>query len=492
MSAYRELEARFSRIADLRGALSVLHWDRAAMMPPGGNEARAEQVATLRGIAHELLTSARTGELLSAAENERAGLDRWQGANLREMRRSFTRATAIPPELVGALARATARAEMIWRSARPASDFAALASALEEVVRLTREEAQALGEALDLPPYDALLDGYEAGMRSAEVERLFAELALALPAILEQALARQVLPLPLSGSFPTPAQRALGVKLMTALGFDFDHGRLDESAHPFCGGTPDDVRLTTRYDESDPTFALMAILHETGHALYNAGLPAAWRRQPVGSPCSFAVHESQSLLVEMRICRSQAFQHWLAPQLAEAFGTHDALAPENLYRRAIRVERGFIRVDADEITYPLHVILRFRLERALIEGDLEVADLPAAWNDGMGELLGITPPDDRRGVLQDIHWPAGAFGYFPCYTLGALLAAQLHEAALEAEPEIEAGIARGEFAPLIGWLRTTIHEMGSLLETPELIMRATGRPLELGPFLGHLEARYLA
>jgi carboxypeptidase Taq len=492
MSAYRELEARFSRIGDLQGALGVLHWDRAAMMPPGGNEARAEQVATLRGIAHGLLTDARTGELLDAAESERAGLDPWQAANLREMRRDFTRATAVPSELVAALARATARAEMIWRTARPASDFATLRPALEEVLRLTREEAQALGEALGLAPYDALLDGYEAGMRSAEVERLFAELAQALPGILEGALARQAEPLPLSGTFPAAAQKALGVRLMAALGFDFDHGRLDESAHPFCGGTPDDVRLTTRYDESDPTFALMAILHETGHALYNAGLPAAWRRQPVGGPRSFAVHESQSLLVEMRVCRSQAFQHWLAPQLAEAFGPHDALAPDNLYRRAIRVERGFIRVDADEITYPLHVILRFRLERALFAGDLEVADLPAAWNEGMGELLGIVPPDDRRGVLQDIHWPAGAFGYFPCYTLGALLAAQLHEAAIRDQPEIEAGIGRGEFAPLLRWLRATIHEQGSLLETPELIHHATGRPLELGPFLDHLETRYLS
>ena len=217
---------------------------------------------------------------------------------------------------------------------------------------------------------------------------------------------------------------------MAQMGFDFERGRLDESAHPFCGGVPDDIRLTARYEAADVTSGLMAILHETGHALYNAGLPRVWRHQPVGEARGYAVHESQSLLVEMQVCRSPAFLHYLAPLLAETFGRDDpALSADNLYRRAIHVERGFIRVDADEVTYPLHVILRYRLEKALLEGDLEVADLPGAWNEGMRELLGLTPPDDRVGCLQDIHWSVGAIGYFPCYTLGALMAAQLFEAA---------------------------------------------------------------
>jgi carboxypeptidase Taq len=490
--AYRALEARFKRLSDIGGALAILHWDRQAMMPPGGNASRGEQVATLRQLQHELLTGSETSDLLDRAEQDGSDLAPWQAANLREMRRSHRRATALEPALVAAMARATTRAEMIWRDARKNNDFKALEPALEEVLDLTRQEAAAKAEALGLGPYDALLDGYEPGMRTADIDALFAPLAEFLPGFLERVLAHQVEPLPVEGVFPAAAQKALGERLMAALGFDFDHGRLDESAHPFCGGTPDDVRMTTRYDEADVTSGLMAILHETGHALYNAGLPKAWRGQPVGRPRSLALHESQSLLVEMQVSRSRPFLEYLAPLLGATFGRDGAaFGADNLYRQAIRVQRSFIRVDADEVTYPLHIILRYRLEQALLADDLRVADLPAAWNAGMAELLGITPPDDRQGCLQDIHWPGGAFGYFPCYTLGALMAAQLFEAARRAEPEIVPGIARGDFRPLLAWLRAHIHEQGSLLDTHELLSRVTGRPLSPAPFLDHLQGRYL-
>jgi carboxypeptidase Taq len=492
MSAYPALEARFKRCADLYGALSILQWDHQVMMPPGGNATRAEQMATLRQIAHELLTAADTAELLDRAEGERTGLDPWQAANLAEMRRRHAHATAVPTELVAALVRATTEAEMIWREARPRADFALLRPALEEVLRLVREEAEAKAEALRLEPYDALLDGYEPGVTTAEIDAWFAPLQAFLPDFLEQVLRRQTPPLPIQGSFPRDRQKSLGERLMAALGFDFEHGRLDESLHPFCGGVPDDVRMTARYDEADVASGLMAVLHETGHALYNAGLPKAWRHQPVGAPRSMAVHESQSLLLEMQICRSRAFLGYLAPLLAEAFGDQPAFAPDNLYRRAIRVERSLIRVDADEVTYPLHIILRYRLEQALLAGDLAVADLPGAWNEGMRELVGVTPPSDREGVLQDIHWPSGAFGYFPCYTLGALMAAQLFEALHATEPDLEGAIARGDFRPLLAWLRRNVHEQGSLLDSQTLLARATGQPLTPQPFLDHLERRYLA
>ena len=493
MSAYRALEARFKRGADLWGALSMLQWDHQVMMPPGGNAARAEQMATLRELAHELLTAPETGDLLDRAEEGTAELDPWQAANLREMRRRYVHATAVPGDLVGAMVRATSAAEMRWREARPKADFALLRPALEEVVRLTREEAAAKSQALGLPLYDALLDGYEPGMRSAGIDALFAPLTAFLPDFLERVLSRQpAAPAP-SGSFPAARQKALGEQLMAALGFDFAHGRLDESLHPFCGGVPDDVRMTARYAESDVASGLMAVLHETGHALYNAGLPKAWRGQPVGAPRSTALHESQSLLIEMQVCRSRAFQGFLAPLLATTFGVDGAaFTPDGLYRSAIRVARSLIRVDADEVTYPLHIILRYRLEQALLAGDLEVADLPAAWNDGMRELIGIAPPSDREGVLQDIHWPTGAIGYFPCYTLGALMAAQLFEALATALPDLAAQIARGDFAPLLAWLRANVHEQGSLLDTQALLTRATGRPLTPEPFLAHLERRYLA
>ncbi|MGH6914448.1 MAG: carboxypeptidase M32, partial [Geminicoccales bacterium] len=366
---YRALEARFKRLFDIGGGLAILHWDRQTMMPAGGNAARAEQIATLRQIAHELLTGPETGELLDRAEQTAGDLDRWQAANLREMRRSYRHASALAPELVAALARATTKAEMIWRDARAKDDFATLRPALEEALDLTREEAAAKSEALGLAPYDALLAGYEPGITTAEIDALFEPLAAFLPDFIERVLARQSEPLALEGRFPTDRQKALGQHLMTALGFDFDHGRLDESLHPFCGGVPDDVRMTARYVETDVASGLMAILHETGHALYNAGLPTAWRHQPVGRPCSFAVHESQSLLIEMQVCRSRPFLEYLAPLLAEAFGVDGAaFAPENLYRRAIRVERSLIRVDADEVTYPLHIVLRYRLEKALLSG----------------------------------------------------------------------------------------------------------------------------
>jgi carboxypeptidase Taq len=491
--AYRTLEERFKRLSDIAGALAVLEWDHQVMMPRGGNETRAEQVATLRQIAHEILNDERTAELLGEAETEAAQLDSWQRANLREMRRAHARATALDPALVAAMARATARAEMIWRDARANADFAALAPALAEVVRLTREEAAATAQALDLPPYDALLDGYEPGLRAAQIDALLDPLAAFLPDVLEQVLARQEAPLPVDGLFHPAAQMGLGRRLMAQMGFDFERGRLDESAHPFCGGVPDDIRLTARYEATDVTSGLMAILHETGHALYSAGLPKAWRHQPVGQACGFAVHESQSLLIEMQVCRSPAFLGWLAPLLASTFSREDpALSAENLYRRAIHVRRGYIRVDADEVTYPLHVILRYRLEKAMLAGDLEVADLPGAWNEGMQALLGLTPPDERLGCLQDIHWSVGAIGYFPCYTLGAMAAAQLFETARAAAPEILPAVGRGDFRPLLGWLRPNVHEQGSLLDMPELLTRATGRPLELQPFLDHLRNRYLA
>jgi carboxypeptidase Taq len=287
-------------------------------------------------------------------------------------------------------------------------------------------------------------------------------------------------------------QRALGLKLMEAVGFDFTRGRLDISLHPFCGGATDDVRITTRYDAADFGRALMGVLHETGHALYEQGRPAGWRHQPVGAARGMSLHESQSLIVEMQACRSRQFFTYLAPLLREAFGrSGPEWSPENLHALNTRVAPGFIRVDADEATYPAHILLRYRLETAMIAGDLAVTDLPGAFNDGMRELLGLAVPDDRVGCLQDIHWPSGAFGYFPTYTLGALAAAQLFRAARTAEPALPGCLAQGDFAPLRGWLRAHVHEVGSLLGTDDLLTRATGAPLGTAAFRAHLETRYL-
>ncbi|MGH7210034.1 MAG: carboxypeptidase M32, partial [Acetobacteraceae bacterium] len=295
------------------------------------------------------------------------------------------------------------------------------------------------------------------------------------------------------GPFPPDVQEALCRDLSARAGLDFTHARLDRSAHPFCGGTPTDVRITTNYREADFAGAVLGVLHETGHALYERGLPERWARQPVGASAGMAAHESQSLIIEMQACRSDAYLRFLGPVLHAAFGgAAEPYAAGNLGRLWRRIERGFIRIEADEMTYPAHVILRFRLEQAMVGGDLEVADLPGAWNRGMRDLLGITPPDDRRGCLQDIHWYDGGFGYFPSYTLGAMAAAQLMAAARRALPELDGALERGDLSPLVGWLDAHVHAEGARLRFNDLLREATGKPLGPADFEAHLRARYLA
>jgi len=496
MMAYADLDARFRRLGVVEEAIAVLHWDAAAMMPPGGAVSRSEQLATLRGIAHQLLTASEIADLLAAAEAKTAALGPWQRANLREMRRRWRHAAAVPADLVETLSRARSESEMVWRAARPADDFAMALPGLEHVLALTREVAAAKASALGVSPYEALLDQYEPGMTTDTIDSLFGEIERFLPGMLDAALAKQALrpPPPESpGPFPIALQRRAALTLMQKIGFDFAHGRLDESAHPFCGGTPDDVRLTTRYDESDFSKALMAMLHETGHALYNRGLPLEWRRQPVGDWRGMAIHESQSLFLEMQICRSRAFAGFAAPLLRDIFGGNgEAWEAEALYRRQILVIPGPIRVDADEVTYPAHVILRYRLERGMLTGDLLPRDLPGAWTEALQKAIGVTPSSDRDGCLQDIHWYDGAWGYFPTYTLGALIAAQLIAALRRGLPDVAERIGCGDFAPIFGWLREHVHGKGSLLATVDLVQGATGQPLGTVAFERHLRERYLA
>jgi carboxypeptidase Taq len=492
--AYLDLEARFRRLSAIEGALAILNWDRSTMMPAGSAEDRGEQVAALGVLAHEVLAAPQVGDLLG--EVDAAGdLDAWQKANLHEMWRAWVHATALSPQLVEAMARATTRCEMAWREARPKNDYAGLKPHLQAVLDLVRETAQAKAAKLGVEAYDALLDQFEPDGRAARIDSLFGEMESFLPDLMRRVLARQSkLPAPLSptGPFPIEAQRRLGLEMMTAVGFDFAKGRLDVSAHPFTGGTPDDVRLTTRYDERDFARALMGVLHETGHGMYEAGLPAAWRHQPVGKARGMVLHESQSLLLEMQACRGRAFLSFAAPRMRAAFGgAGPAWEAENILRLYTVVKPDFIRVDADEVTYPLHVILRYRLERALIAGELSLDDLPAAWNDGMQRALGVRPTTDTVGCLQDIHWPDGAWGYFPTYTLGALAAAQLFQAARAADSDIEPGLSRGDFAPLFRWLRANLHEKGASAGTDELLQAATGAPLRTVAFRTHLEQRYL-
>lgn len=491
-SAYAALEKHFARRAGLQGALGILNWDSRTMMPAAASPARADQVAALEGAIHGALMDPAVADWLDRAESDAGHLDDWQRANLTEMRREHLLATAVPADLVEANARDAARCEMVWRTAKVENDFALLLPHLQKVLNHQREIAAANAAVLNCGLYDALHELYEPGSRVADYGPVFDDYAAFLPGFLaevEAVQAREPKAEPFEGPFPVEAQRALVQRLAGILGFQ---GRVDQSLHAFCGGATGDVRITTRLDPDNFFKSLKSGLHEAGHALYEMGRPAAWASQPVGQARGLGVHESQSLTFDMQVGRHPRFLEWLAPQLAEAFDREgDAWSAENLRRRFRRVERTFIRVDADEVTYPAHVILRWRLEQALIEGRMELADLPEAWNQGMRDLLGITPPDLAQGCLQDIHWPAGAWGYFPTYTLGAMMAAQLFQAASEAIPGLADQIGRGDFRDLVAWLGDNVHRWGRYLSARDILIRATGKPLDAGIFKAHLRARYL-
>jgi carboxypeptidase Taq len=498
--SYAELVRHHKKLSQLEHLEAIAGWDEATMMPEGGGEARAEAMATLRGMLHEQATLPSLGDWYAKAEAEAGALGPWDAANLREMKRGYVRATALPGELVEASSRAESRSEQAWRKLRKENDWASFLPLQTEVFARKREVAQALSEKLGLGLYDALLDGYEPGGRSADIAVLFARLGEVLPGLIQAVLEKQksqavVAPV---GPFPVDQQRKLGLELMRRLGFDFRHGRLDVSHHPFCGGVPEDVRITTRFDEADFAKSLMGVLHETGHAKYEQNLPRDYLGQPVGRARGMSVHESQSLMLEMQVCRSAEFATFSAPIVAAAFPdavarTAAAFTPENLYLLATRVRPGFIRVDADEVTYPCHVVLRFELEKALVEAKLEVKDVPDAWDAGMKRLLGLsTSGNFTDGCMQDVHWPAGLIGYFPTYTLGALTAAQLFQAAEANVPDLRASIAKGDITPLDTFLKEKLWAEGSRLGTAELVKHATGKALGTEAFERHVARRYLS
>ena len=491
--AMTRLHDRFRRIGHLNHAVAMLTWDESVIMPVGGGETRAETLATLKGMIHEMTAAAEIGELVEAAAANAA--DPWQAANVERIRRAWRRANAVPGDLEMALSKACSACEQAWRPARGKNDWAAVRAKLERVFALTRERAAAWADGLGGEPYDALLDGYEPGLARADIDPIFAQLAQALPPLIERALDTQRAAAPVSGPFPADRQASFGRALMANIGFDFQRGRLDTSYHPFCGGEPDDTRITTRYNEADFLESMFAVLHEAGHALYEQGLPKAWRGQPVGQTGGMALHESQSLTWEMQVGRSPAFLRFATPLIQRELLGGETRAAEwqadNLSRHATKVERGFVRVDADELTYPLHVILRYEMEMELVAGRLAVADLPDAWDAAMKKHLGLsTGGDHRNGVMQDMHWFAGYIGYFPCYTLGAVIAAQLQRAAAAALGDPADAIERGDFSPLLRWQRQHVHERGRLEPTKRVIAEASGAPLDVAAYLTHLRARY--
>ncbi|MEP6859833.1 MAG: carboxypeptidase M32 [Deltaproteobacteria bacterium] len=479
--SYDVLVAGFTRYYRFQHLAQIVAWDQAAMMPAGGNDARGAAMAELAVLMHELLTKL-----------DFTGVD--DTPSVREMRRQWRAATLLPAALVEKKSLAGTRCEHAWRTQRKANDWKGFLANWRPVVACAREEAELLADATGLAKYDALLDKFEPGMTSAVIEPMFTSLQRWLPALVDEVIAKQAREdvIEAVGPFPIAAQRALGIEIMELLGFDFEGGRLDVSTHPFCGGVAEDVRITTRYRDDDFVQAMMGIVHETGHARYEQRLPRDLVHLPIGQPRSMGLHESQSLSFEMQLGRSVPFLRLVAPLVSKHLGAQPAFSPENLARIYTRVKRGYIRVDADELTYPLHVVLRFEIERALIEGELEPEDVPAAWDQKMRDYLGLdTRGNHADGCLQDIHWTDGAFGYFPSYTLGAMYAAQYFAAIRAQHPDLDARIERGDLSPIFTWLDANIWSQASQHETSDLITRATGGPLTAEHFERHLRRRYL-
>jgi len=495
MESYKTLEKIFYKINDLRQTQAVLHWDTATIMPVGGADARSEQLATIESIQHALITDESINELILDAESKLDSLNPWQKSNVIEMRRRWKHASAVPQKLLKEFVKAGSKCEMVWRSAKVDNDFKQLVPALKKVVNLVREIATIKSKTFGCDQYTALLDQYDPGRTTQDLELVFEDLKQFVPGFIAEVIEKQKSRsqlLPLQGNFPMEKQKRLAKEIMKILGFNFNYGRLDESRHPFCGGYPSDIRITTRYDESNLIPGMMGIFHETGHALYEDGLPRSLRGQPVGEARGMSVHESQSLFMEMQVCRSRSFLKYFLPMVKQEFNVDGAQwEVDNVYNSVTKVQPSFIRVDADEVTYPAHILLRYYMEKYLVSGEMEVEDLPDAWDQGMERFLGIRPSSDKEGCMQDIHWMDGTFGYFPSYTIGAIYAAQIAKAIKADKPNFYSDIEQGKFSVIKKWLGVNIHENGSKFSTSELIKQATGSELDITAYKDHLKHRYL-
>lgn len=478
----------------LSSSNSILDWDQETMMPGGGLEWRARQQALLARLVHDRASSIERGDLIVAAEHDREAMaDPPIAALVREARRDYSKATKLPTSLVEEMARVSSIAKHEWAKARAASDFSLFAPWLGKLVGLLRSQAECFGFAKGGEPWDALADLYEQGCTARSVESVFNPLRPRLQRLVADLTAAKHKPSNGFNDFfvPIPEQEALSRFVAGRIGFDFERGRLDRSTHPFCSGSHcNDVRLTTRYNERCVNDALGSTMHEAGHGIYEQGLPFSRVGTPLGESVSLGIHESQSRMWENQVGRSRAFWAWLRGELPRLIGPDSArFSLDELYGAANVVEPGFIRVESDEATYNLHIMVRFEIERAVIGGSLEVAGIPSVWNKLYKDYLGLDVPDDRRGCLQDIHWSMGAMGYFPTYTLGNLYASQFFEAACEQMPGLVDGFSRGEFAPLKDWLNANIHAHGRRFTPSELVTRVTGKPISAEPLMRHLEGK---
>ncbi len=492
-TTYEQLIDHWQRLSVLGSVRGLLGWDQRTMMPPGGADHRADQQALMAELTHERVTDRRVGDWLGECEQDgslTADPTSLSAVNLREIRRAYDRATKLPATLVAAFARATSTAQEAWVEARRHNDYPTFEPHLARIIELNIERARCLGWADDGEPWDALADGFEAGMTAATVSAVFTPLRKQLVALVDELLATGRAPGDAFDRVKAPADQQMRFVrwVVGRCGFDFERGRIDTAVHPFCSGShPGDVRLTTRFHDDFLTDALSSTMHESGHGMYNQGLPADRINQPAGSPVGLSIHESQSRLWENQVGRSREFWTWCFPHLRGFFGeAFDGLTAADAFASANRVQRSLIRVEADEATYNLHIMIRFELERLMMRGELGAADVPAEWNRRYAAYLDVDVPDDRRGCLQDLHWSTGSIGYFPTYTMGNLYAAQFFEAACEALGDVPAMVAAGEFTPLRRWLNEHIHALGHTYSSDELCEHVTGQPVSAQPLMRHL------
>ncbi len=489
---YEELVTRYKEYSVLSSVHGLLHWDTQVIMSPKGSDRRAEQMAVLSGISHDKITSPRLGELIEKIGAIPNGLTPEQKANVREIHRDYKLATKIPKDLVEEMSRAKSHAHDAWVSAREKSDFGAFAPHLEKLVALSRKMAECIGYAET--PYDALLDQYEPDSTASMFTKLFDEVKATTIPLLQKVLASPVKAKMsiLEREFPPDLQKKVGAEVMHTLGFDAEAGRLDTSVHPFCSGGKGDIRITTRYNPRAPQQALYGVIHETGHALYEQEVDPDHLYTPLSEALSMGLHESQSRMWENFVGRSRHFWIHFFPKFKAVFPQQTAdVSIDDLVLAVNHVARSYVRVEADELTYDLHIILRFELERDLFSGALSVSDLPTAWNTKFENYLGIKPPDNgKNGVLQDVHWSEAYFGYFPSYSLGNMVAGQLWATMRKEMPQMDAQIEKGQFGDILNWLRTKVHRQGRRFSRDELLTQATGKPLSTSDYRDYLTAKF--
>lgn len=495
MKNYIALQKHIDQISHLENIASIIHWDYAVTMPSGAAESRQQEMASLTGLAHEMFTANKTADLIALADEERQNLDQWQSTNIDRIKNNYDKAKCISDDLQNHHTIITNKCEFNWRTARANNDFNSLKPYLEEVVEVTKEVAAARASVMLSSSYDALLDIYDPWRKTNEIEKIYSELRNSLPSLIQQIMTKQndEIVLPIKEKVSIAMQKQIGAKIIKSMGLSNRQSRLDESTHPFCGGTPFDIRMTTRYDEDNFLSSLYGVIHEAGHALYQANLPFSYKDQPVGRAAGMSFHESQSLIMEMQVGTSREFCQYLARMLKDEYGfTGLEYSDDNLYKILNRVKPGFIRVDSDEVTYPMHVILRFEIEKDLIEGNLSISDLPEVWNNKMQEYLGIRPETYSLGCLQDIHWPSGSFGYFPSYTNGAIIASMIMDKVKQTHSNIDINLKNGDFEPLNIFLNENLRALGSLYQSNELLYKATLHE-EIRPsvYLNYLSNKYL-